>query len=685
MVAGATSSVAKAKVVSDFPHKIREVENDWIPLSDGTRLACRYWLPEDAEQNPVPAIMEYIPYCKRDGTAARDEAMHPYLAGHGYCSIRVDMRGSGESEGQMWGEYLEQEQDDAVEVIAWLAAQPWCSGRVGMFGKSWGGFNGLQVAARQPDALKAVISVYSTDDRYADDIHYMGGCLLYENPNWSFAMFPAGARSPDPKFLGNKWRETWEDRLACAGPWINEWLHHQRRDEYWKHGSVCEDYSKIEIPVYMMGGWADGYTNPVPRTIANLKGPSKALIGPWGHQYMHQANPGPMAGFLSESLRWWDYWLKDIDTGVLQEPKIRAWMSDSMPPAPYVDTRDGNWVAEEQWPSPNVTNRVLHVNAGSLSDAAEPETSVDVRVPQTYGSRTPMWSNNGGGDPESPMDQREDDGLAFAVDTEPLAEALPIFGAPTLSLSFSVDRPVAFASARLCDVFPDGRSALVSYGLMNLTHDETHETVTHLEPGKRYTAKVVLNDIAYRFQAGNRIRVAIAPSLWPVIWPSPEPVTLTVHTGATTFALPVRPDQPADDDLRPIDPPEHSAVHPVTVLRKADPTVVRYERDVATGVTTWIHEDDAGETRIDRDGWTFSDRNWRTISIQEDDPLSAHLTFRNRSSYGRDGELDVVIDATQEMSSDRDNFFLKARLTVTEGGSVVSDKEWDETIPRDGN
>lgn len=684
MVMGAGSDI-KAAVRTDFPHQVREVEHDWIPLSDGTRLACRYWLPEDAAEKPVPAIMEYIPYCKRDGTAARDEAMHPYLAGHGYCSIRVDMRGAGESEGQLWGEYLQQEQDDAVEVIAWLAEQPWCTGRVGMFGKSWGGFNGLQVAARQPDALKAVISVYSTDDRYADDIHYMGGCLMFENPNWSFVMFPAGARPPDPKFLGNKWREVWEDRLACAAPWVAEWLRHQRRDEFWKHGSVCEDYSKIKTPTYLMGGWADGYTNPVPRMMANLTCPSRALIGPWGHQYMHQANPGPQAGFLTESLRWWDYWLKDIDTGILQEPGIRAWVSDSMPPASYVETRDGGWVAEDQWPSPNVTNRIFHVNSDTLSDSAEGESAVAVAVPQTYGSRNPMWSNDGAGDHELPLDQRIDDGLAFSVDTAPLEDALPILGAPTLSLTFSVDKPVAFASVRLCDVFPDGQSAEVTYGLMNLTHDDSHETVTHLVPGERYEAKVVLCDIGYRFKKGHRIRVAIAPSFWPIIWPSPEPVTLTVYAGTTTFALPVRPDRPEDAALRPIDPPEHSAVHPVTVLRKARPTVTRYEHDIPTGVTTLIHEQDAGEVRVDRDGWTFSDQMWRQTSINESDPLSCKYAFRNLATYGRDGELDVRIEATQEMTCDKENFFLKARLTVKEGDAIVSDKKWDETIPRDGN
>ena len=175
------------EVITRFPRPVREIVNTEIPLSDGTRLAARIWLPEDAESNPVPAILEYLPYRKRDGTSERDALTHPYYAGHGYASVRVDMRGSGESDGLLLDEYLKQEQDDALEVIAWIAAQPWCTGAVGMLGKSWGGISALQIAARRPPALRAVVTVCSTDDRWADDAHYMGGCLLNENLTWGAA------------------------------------------------------------------------------------------------------------------------------------------------------------------------------------------------------------------------------------------------------------------------------------------------------------------------------------------------------------------------------------------------------------------------------------------------------------------------------------------------------------------
>ncbi|MCP4048236.1 MAG: CocE/NonD family hydrolase, partial [Gammaproteobacteria bacterium] len=314
------------EIVDTFPLTIIEIEFERIPLSDGVHLACRYWLPEDATRNPVPAILEYIPYCTRDGTAARDEAMHPYFAGHGYAAVRVDIRGSGESEGVLLDEYLELEQDDALEVIAWIAKQPWCDGNVGMMGKSWGGFNGLQLAARHPPALKCIISVFSTDDRYADDVHYVGGCLTTQNPEWAFVMFPAMARPPDPALVGECWRDMWQQRLDAMEPWLIPWLEHQHRDAYWKHGSVCENFSDIDVPVYAIGGWADPYSNAIPRLIAGLEAPCKGLIGPWGHQYMHQAVPGPKMGFMDEALLWWDHWLKGEDTGLMDEPGYRVWV-----------------------------------------------------------------------------------------------------------------------------------------------------------------------------------------------------------------------------------------------------------------------------------------------------------------------------------------------------------------------
>ncbi len=344
---------------TEFPHRVRHEELVWIPMPDGARLAARLWLPETAPNQPVPAILEYIPYRRRDNTRARDEVMHPYFAGHGYASVRVDLRGSGDSDGVLEDEYLQQELDDGVAVIRWLAEQPWCNGNVGMIGISWGGFNGLQIAAMAPPQLKGIITVCSTDDRYADDVHHMGGCLLGDNLSWASTMFAFNSLPPDPAMVGERWREMWHERLHHSGLWLEKWLHHQRRDDYWKHGSICEDWSAVRCPVMAVSGWADGYSNAVFRLLEGLDVPRLGLVGPWSHKYPHQGVPGPAIGFLQEAVRWWDQWLKEEETGIMGEPMLRAWLQDSVPPDTYYEHRPGRWVGEPSWPSPNITEHSL--------------------------------------------------------------------------------------------------------------------------------------------------------------------------------------------------------------------------------------------------------------------------------------------------------------------------------------
>jgi uncharacterized protein len=284
-------------------------------------------------------------------------------------SVRVDIRGSGDSTGLLFDEYAKQEQDDGLEVIAWLAAQPWCNGAVGMMGISWGGSMHFQIAARRPAALKAIVTVCSTDDRYADDVHYMGGTLLTAGMGWASFFFGSMCLPPDPTLVGDIWRTMWMERLHNTPLFFERWLHHQRRDAYWKHGSVCEDYEAIQCAVYAVGGWTDGYTNAIPRLLKRLKVPRKGLIGPWAHAYPHFALPGPQIGFLQEILRWWDHWLKGINTGVMNEPMLRAWMTDSVKPASRHETLPGRWVAEWSWPSPAIKLQRLFLTDAGLRNA----------------------------------------------------------------------------------------------------------------------------------------------------------------------------------------------------------------------------------------------------------------------------------------------------------------------------
>ncbi|MEO8290089.1 MAG: CocE/NonD family hydrolase [Gaiellaceae bacterium] len=657
---------------TEFPRPIREIEHTWLTLSDGCRLAARIWLPEDAESHPVPAILEFLPYRKTDGTAIRDAKRQPYVAGHGYATVRVDMRGTGDSGGLILDEYTEQEQLDAVEVLAWLAAQPWCNGALGMWGISWGGFNALQVAARRPPGLGAILTLCSTDDRYADDVHYRGGCVLaLDMLHWASSMLTWNARPPDPRLYGDGWREEWLGRLDGANAWIEPWLSHQRRDGYWKQGSVCEDYSAIECPVYAVGGFADGYTNAVPRLLAGLSVPRKGLIGPWAHAFPDDAVPGPSIGFLQETVRWWDHWLKGIDTGLMDEPMLRVWMQESVEPRPGYEVRPGRWVAEPSWPSPNVTAEMVELAS------ERPQTLLGV---QTAGIEAGVWTAEGGSD-DLAGDQRADDAVSIAFDLEPLEEPLEILGHPVATLSLAVDRPQALVAVRLCDVFPDGRSLLVTRGLLNLTNRDGHEGPAPLEPGRRYEIRVPLDVIAHSFPAGHRLRIAVSPTYWPWAWPSPEPVTLTLYGGRVE--LPVRAPRKEDEALPPFPEPEHSA--PLAVEETGTTPAGRsLRKEHATGLVEQVFDWDlGGSVRLVDIDLSSSDASHCVYSIVEGDPLSAAVRFHAASGMGR-GEWQTLSEVTSSMTSDVDSFHIESRLDVYENDEKIFTRDWRFTIPRDG-
>jgi uncharacterized protein len=667
-------------VVASYPRAIHRLDPVWIPLKDGTRLAARIWLPVNAVASPVPAILEYLPYRRRDGTAERDALSHPYVAGHGYACVRVDMRGSGDSDGVLTDEYLPLEQADALEVIAWLADQPWCTGAIGMMGHSWGGFNALQVAAHRPPALRAIITSCSTDDRYADDIHAMGGCLLLDNLRWASTMFAHNSRPPDPAVVGARWRDLWLERLRGSGLWIDTWLRHQRRDEFWKQGSVCEDYDAIQCAVFAVGGWLDAYTNAVPRLLRGLSAPRRGLIGQWAHRYPHMALPGPAVGFLQVALEWWDTWLKGRARATASEPRLRAWMQESVPPAAHYTTLPGRWVAERAWPSPRITPRRYVLHRARLAPEAGPETPLTLRSPETLGVYAGRWCPYQL-TPDLPLDQRLEDGGALTFDTEPLVERLEILGAPVAELELAADRPVALVAARLADVAPDGAARRVSYGLLNLTHRESHEHPTALEPGRRYRVRLQLNDVGQAFPAGHRIRLALSTAYWPIAWPSPEPVTLTVYAGASTLTLPVRPPDPADAALPPLPAAETAPPLPVTAFEPARTERVVHH-DATTGTVTLDWTQDSGRHRYDDIDLTAHSIGADRFTIRPDDPLSARAEVAWTVRLAR-GDWRVETRTRTVLTATRDTFELTATLDAFEGDAPVHHQRWTRSIPRD--
>ena len=668
------------------PRDVHEIEHVWIPMSDGCRLAARIWLPVDAETEPVPAVLEYIPYRKNDGTAQRDRQRQPELAAYGYAAVRVDVRGSGDSEGFLTDEYTQQELDDAYEVIAWLAEQSWCTGKVGMTGISWGGFNALQVAALQPPALEAVISICSTDDRYADDVHYYGGCVLgSEMLSWASTMLMAGARPPDPKHVGDGWRETWLERLDVE-PFVASWLRHQRRDDFWRHGSVCEDLDAMQCAVYMVGGWDDAYRDAILRVLAGYSGPRKGLIGPWGHTYPDSGAPGDPIDFVAESVRFWEKWLKGVDTGVMDEPMLRAFVREPDDDGPFRTERAGAWVSEPTWPSPSVTQQRWEFGPGGglaprpggrdASTNGTPGAPPDRLLGcQTTGLEAGTYMGFGLVE-DLPGDQRREDGTSLCYTSAPLEEPLTVLGQASVGLDLAVDQPDAIVAVRLCEVTATGASRLVARGLLNLTHRHDHAEPVAMVPGERTQVSVDLSAAGYTFSAGGRIRVAVSPTYWPWAWPSPAPVTLSVYPGGdSALSLPVRAAQEGDGQLP-------SFIHPTR--RSPDvPTAGGtrlIDHDQVTGRSELVTVS-AKDVAIE-DGLRLAESRRDAFAIVEGDPLSAEARSERSSQLTR-GRWGVRVETVSTMTADATTFRVTNAIDAYEGATRVASRRWTHDIPRD--
>ncbi|MFP4468545.1 MAG: CocE/NonD family hydrolase [Bacteroidales bacterium] len=657
------------------------IENTWIKMSDGARLAAKIWLPENTENKPVPGILEYIPYRKRDLKAPGDHQLHSYFARRGYAGIRVDLRGSGESDGILRDEYLQQELNDGVEVIKWIASQKWCDGNVGMIGISWGGFNGLQIAAMQPPELKAIITVASSDDRYADDVHYMGGCLLSDNLSWASVMFANNSAPPDPEIVGDKWRSMWLDRLEGSGLWLKKWLEHQRRDDYWKHASVCEDYEAIQCPVMAVSGWADGYSNTVFRLLENLKVPRVGIVGAFGHKYPHMGGPGPTFDFLDKSVRWWDQWLKGIDNGVKDEPMLTTYILDSV--SPLTSKRPGRWVDEKYWPGKKIQEEAIALDTFRIGHQDKPPTEqkvVSINSPLSVGLFAGKWCSYSEST-DLPSDQREEDGGALVFETPVLEEDMEILGQVYLKLKIASDQRQGMVAVRLSDVAPDGRATRVTFGLLNLTHHKSHEEPEELEPGEPYEVKVPLNYIAQRFPAGHKMRISISSSYWPLAWPSPRPVTLTVYPSESTVVLPVRETKEKDVSERPLKEPGP--------LDKLDLTLlVPAQRE-------WIVEHNLANNRVEQK-ITNNDQQFKLnhIDLEIRRDVTERYSYMNNDYNTVRGEIEGVREFRREgwniktitrtvLTSDKEHFYVRATLDAYENDVRVFARSFDERIPRD--
>lgn len=659
--------------------QIEVIEHFVIPTRDGRKLSARVWKPVTPDRLPV--VLEYIPYRKRDVTRYRDEPMHGYFAQKGFVAVRLDLAGSGDSEGVLTDEYALQEQDDALDAIDWLSRQEWCNGSVGMIGKSWGGFNCLQIAARRPPALKAIIPVAATDDRYADDIHFMGGCLLVDGLDWGAVLQTFLPRPPDPALVGPEWRKMWQERLDGITCPLEKWLGHTARDSFWKHGSICEDYSAITAATLLVGGWVDGYKTALMRMAERLTAPTKCIMGPWAHIYPHDGVPGPTIGFLQEAVRWFDHFLKGVENGVMDEPKLRAYILETAPPQTHYEYREGRWIGEAEWPSPSVREREFHLTDEGLSASAGELSEKIIPYNLLVGQFGGDWGAIAMPHEQAP-DQKYDDSLSLCFEGEALAEPLEILGNGKLRLQISSNKPLAMLAVRLNDVRPDGTVTKVAMGLLNLAHRDGSEFPEPLVAGDWYDVEVQLSAVGYRFPAGHKLRVSLSPSYWPLAWPSPEAVQLQLR-GTNKLSLPQRTHDGEHVEFLPRETAGRVEMVAISVGRdfERSTTFDAVKNTVVRKIAGTGGYGAEGVNLIPDVGIITENDAWRQHSITLDDPCSVRSEFHQTNSFQREG-WDIKVSSRVRVSSTAEHFVLACEVDVYENGDRVLSRSWNPKLPR---
>lgn len=650
---------------------------DWIPMKDGVRLAVNLYMPEGAKAgDKFPVILEYLPYRKDDWTLARDWGLHSYFVRRGYISARVDIRGTGASEGNPPDrEYSDQELQDGLQVIDWLAHQPWSTGNVGMMGISWGGFNSIQMAGLHPPALKAIIAMCATEDLFHDDIHYIDGLMHADEYELSMDLQLGETRAPD--FPVD------EKSLAArfdASPWFLLYLHHQRNGPFWTRASVAQHYAQYTVPTFMVGGFLDGYRDSLPRFFERTKAPLKALLGPWNHTFPNEADPGPSIEWREEATRWWDYWLKGKQNGIMDGPRFQVYMRHWFPPDPNIHEVPGEWGAEKTWPPANTQTKKLFLTPDGALVAALPASlraaRQDLKYIPSIGSAAGFWWG------DFTTDQRPIDAYSLVYDSAPVEKETALLGRPKISMRVSSTAPLADWMVRLSDVAPDGSVTMITGAGLNGAQRDSSTNPSDLIPGRVYPISIEMHVTSWVFEPGHRIRVAISNALWPMIWPTPYPMTTSLFFGA--------PENPhLDLPLVPVQPPAR-AYFPAP--EAAPPFTEAKSQGEAWPPQEWTETHDLlnETTRIFWSGNDQSEYAWgkmkdhEQMSYEVADATPAVSTVHGEASTTVDlAGRTLVWSVILNLTSDEKKFHYHFERRLTQNGMLLREKKWDDTIPRD--
>jgi putative CocE/NonD family hydrolase len=656
-----------------------ELREAWIRMPDGVRLAADLYLPAgEVDGKLFPALLEYLPYRKTE-SRARCHELYSYFVERGYVVARVDIRGSGNSEGRLIPfEYSDQEHQDGLAVIDWLSGQPWSNGKVGMFGISWGGFNSIQLARLNPPALKAIIAVDATEDLYQEDVHFIDGILHLDS--WEMSQDLDNARPGAPDYLIDE--AYFRDRFDTQ-PWMMTSKRQQRDGPFWDRASLKGRYAEIRVPTFLIGGWYDGYRDSLPRMLEKLKAPVKAMIGPWSHVWPHDPYPEPGVEWRHEAVRWFDHWLKGIDTGITNEPRFAVYVRRWHPPGPYLEHAPGFWRWEAGWPVARVEERPVYPQPDhTLSGDAPEQTVHQLRYLPTIGVEAGgpvMWWG------DVAHDQRGTDAFSLVYDSAPLTEDTEILGLPRALLQVAADATRANWFVRLSDVAPDGSVTLVTGAGFNGTHRRSAREPEDIEPGQLFPLDIEMHFTSWVFPEGHRIRLSLSNAQWPMFWPTPFPMATSLQLGGETgsrLVLPVV--QPGPSAAPAFLPPAASSQFPGfedldTGTSSGYGEVSSVDRNPQTGEVT-VTAKNAGATRYPWGTETYRETIEHRSSDAHPESTGVHGTHRMEVAVER---RVLVWEAELSFSSDRDSFHYRYTRRLEENGKLVREKTWTDTVPRD--
>ena len=651
-----------------------------LRMRDGIEVSANLWQPIATHADEkFPAILEMIPYRKDDHRYATDHRHGQYWAERGYAFCRLDVRGTGSSDGIATGEYMPEQTQDGYDVVEWLAKQNWCNGNIGMWGISWGGFTAIQVAKLQPPHLKAIIPMFATDNRYTDDVHYLGGCVsLSDHSQYAVGMVAMNAVPPKLEFTEN-WAEKWKARLEATPFWAFAWLKNQTDSPFWQSGSLAPGYDQIKCAIFNIGGWMDPYVDPALRMQAHCTAPSKTLVGNWVHSYPIDAYPAPNLDHLHEMERFFAHWLKGEENNVMDEPPLTLFRREYTTPEAFPARFYGNWVSLPQFPVTESTPTNFYLGDKTLSSS--PSNTPPDTLPHmpSHGTRASLcW---GAGSPPNGLarDLRPDESLIPTYTSEPFTEPLDILGFPEAVICLSSDFPVANIIVRLSDVAPDGTSSQVTAGILNLTHRDSHSNPQPLEKDKVYEVRVPMRSTAYRFLPGHRIRLSIASGYLPVVFPAPYPFTLTLHHDEKNPSRLNLPVVPASVYLTP---PIFKTTPPELISFGGgadDEPVWEIAEDVLHQTTTVrIYE---GGSNILPDGRVEFNSERIEITSHAVDPLRTRMY--NEVIYRLDDhgyKIEIIVSGTKRATEKE--FHLDVQLVVKLNGAEFFRKSQIESIPR---